>query len=226
MHIKYPDWPLDGPAIKAAPWVHAIAIIDGMVHDSNTTTKISLLWLKSTNQPNHKKGYMHSIFKVWRIYRCNQHGTGCNGGCDDVVADDDVVVVDAVAAAVDATTLSLPTPKKKRKRTRGEGKQNINTPIDDISNSKSIIIKPYNHSLVETGKLQCEDLAIAKTSNDDNDVAANVAVAVADNVDAVATPADADDDDDDDVDDKVAPSPPVIKKEKTKKSWRCRHIIS
>ena len=152
-HIKFPDWPKDGPAIDASHWYHAIAIKNGMVHDHKTKTKISSLWLKDTNQPDRNKGYMRSIHRVWRVYRCNQHGTGCKGGCDDVVADDDLVVVDAGTVADDATTSSLPTPKKKQKRTRGGGKQNINTPIDDLSNSKSIIIKLYNQSVVETAKL-------------------------------------------------------------------------
>ena len=81
-HIKFRDWPVNGPTLDASDWVHAIAIMDGMVHDFETRTSISTLWLQSNNQPDHNKGYMHSIHKVWRVYRCNQEDTNCNGNCN------------------------------------------------------------------------------------------------------------------------------------------------
>ena len=88
---------------------------------------------------------------------------------DDVAAVDDydVAPVDdkggcsAIALFAIGVFSSFNHAKKKQKRSRGgastsspkQGNPKINTPIADLSTSKSTIIKPYNHSVVETAKL-------------------------------------------------------------------------
>eukprot|EP00966_Prymnesium_polylepis_P183153 4244417-Prymnesium_polylepis.1 len=67
-------------------WVHSIAIVDGHVCDFKTRQPLSALRLESNNQPQPRKGYMRTIRKIWRVYRCSRRGTGCKGACIGVGA--------------------------------------------------------------------------------------------------------------------------------------------
>jgi len=81
LQLKYPDYPANAPAISTDGWVHSIAIVDGRVRDFHLNEPLSSLWLQGDNQPNRNKGYMRSIRKVWRVFKCTQPGTGCKGKC-------------------------------------------------------------------------------------------------------------------------------------------------
>lgn len=82
--LKYPDEPADGPSSSDEGWVHSIAVTDGRVCDEYiehepVVESLSSLWLGNDNRPDPNKGYMRSVRKVWRVFRCCQPGTSCKG---------------------------------------------------------------------------------------------------------------------------------------------------
>ena len=87
--LKYPAEPANAPAVDSTGWVHSIAIVDGRMHDHSHDNALSCLWLRVDNQPKPDKGYMRTIRKVWRVYRCTHHlGTGCKGKCKRMIGDE------------------------------------------------------------------------------------------------------------------------------------------
>ena len=79
--LKYPDYPANAPSISTEGWHHTVAIVDGKMHDHDVSEPLSSLWLRDDNQPDRDKGFLRSIRKVWRIYRCSRPGSGCRGKC-------------------------------------------------------------------------------------------------------------------------------------------------
>ena len=61
-----------GPAANEKAWRHAIAVIDGVVHEwtGEGVSKFSIEWLWLGDNgvtPDSKKGYMRRILKVYRV---------------------------------------------------------------------------------------------------------------------------------------------------------------
>ena len=84
---KYPGYSVNAPCKEPWKWVHSIAIVDGKVRDfCNPELEIQSLRILKNNQPNSKMGYMRTIRKVWRVYKCNKPGVGCKGKCGEINA--------------------------------------------------------------------------------------------------------------------------------------------
>ena len=71
----------DAPAVNPAQWVHSIAVTNGVVNDFTREESVAALWLQSNNQPHPENGYMRTIRKVYRVYKCTCPGAGCKGSC-------------------------------------------------------------------------------------------------------------------------------------------------
>ena len=78
---KHADYSVTAPATVPNEWVHTIGVIDGKIRDWGKTEPLSYLWLANNNQPNPKKGYMRTIRKVYRVYKCANPGGCCKGEC-------------------------------------------------------------------------------------------------------------------------------------------------
>jgi hypothetical protein len=79
--LKYPDEPVNGPVVDRVAWNHSIAVVNGLIRDSDLETPISSLWLKDNNKVNPDKGYMREIRAVFRVFKCRNPGKGCRGEC-------------------------------------------------------------------------------------------------------------------------------------------------
>ena len=79
--LKYPQYEANAPAVDPAGWIHAIAIVNGRIHDHQIHEANASLWLGADNQPDPAKGYMRSIRKVWRVTKCSKPLTKCKGAC-------------------------------------------------------------------------------------------------------------------------------------------------
>ena len=78
--LKYPTEDEDAPATEPG-WVHSIVVKDGSLYDFDANFPISCLWLDGNNQPDPYHGYMRTIRKVWRVYKCADGKPGCKGKC-------------------------------------------------------------------------------------------------------------------------------------------------
>ena len=74
-------YPANAPHDNPDEWIHSIAVTDGSVQDFTRKESLAALWLQANNQPKPEKGYMRTIRKVWRVYKCVHPGTGCKGDC-------------------------------------------------------------------------------------------------------------------------------------------------
>ena len=77
----HPGYPANAPHDNPDEWIHSIAVTDGSVQDFDRKESLAALWLQANNQPKPEKGYMRTIRKVWRVYKCVHPGTGCKGDC-------------------------------------------------------------------------------------------------------------------------------------------------
>ena len=69
--LKYPGDPINVTVDQQANnWNHTIAVVDGKLLDFEVTEPLSSLWLRQDNQPDPERGYMRTIRKVWRVYKC------------------------------------------------------------------------------------------------------------------------------------------------------------
>ena len=78
---KYPEYPADAPHTDPTPWVHSIAVIDGVIHDFTLRTSARYLWLDENGQPDPARGYMRTIRRIYRLTKCTG-GHDCKGACN------------------------------------------------------------------------------------------------------------------------------------------------
>jgi hypothetical protein len=55
------------PASNEAGWRHSIAVRDGQILEKEFNMSTNWLWLDENNCPDHSKGYMYKILKVYEI---------------------------------------------------------------------------------------------------------------------------------------------------------------
>lgn len=82
--LKYPGFAPNAPGISSVGWHHTVAIIDGKLRDHHVVEPLSSLWLRPTNRPDRYLGYMRTIRKVWRVYKCEavaSFAPRCKGEC-------------------------------------------------------------------------------------------------------------------------------------------------